>query len=77
MQKENTIRDKFVIAMTESQGALYNYLFLRLGGDDAVREVLQETNLAIWKNMDHLNSAENFLPRQNAGNACLGGGLQA
>lgn len=62
MQESDEKKEKIVLALTESQDILYNYLFLRLGGDDTAREVLQETNLAIWKNIGHLDAPENFLP---------------
>ena len=51
-----------VAALAESQSELYGYIFLRLGNDADARDVLQETNLYLWKNLANLDSPDNFLP---------------
>ena len=51
-----------VAALAENQSELYGYIFLRLGSDTDAKDVLQETNLYLWKNIIHLDSPEHLLP---------------
>lgn len=61
-QKDGKNDDVFVTRLTEAQFDLAAYIgFLVVNGEDA-KDVLQETNLALWKARDSYNPAQPFLP---------------
>ncbi|MBI1375542.1 MAG: sigma-70 family RNA polymerase sigma factor [Phycisphaera sp.] len=45
-------QDNFVRVLTDRQPALYGYIFSLLPNRDAAWDVLQETNLSLWKKCD-------------------------
>ena len=62
MEKTDSRYSEFAMALTKSQSVLYTAIFLQVGDDDVARDILQDANLAIWKNLDHLDSIANFVP---------------
>lgn len=52
----------FVQHLIDCQGALLGYLLTLLGGAPEARDVLQETNLALWHKATDYNPEQPFLP---------------
>jgi RNA polymerase sigma-70 factor (ECF subfamily) len=52
--------DEFLGLITEFQGRLFGFLLSLLGDVDQANEVLQETNLVLWKKSDEFRSGSNF-----------------
>jgi len=52
--------EKFVCQLTECQGRMYAYIFTLLGNADRAHEVLQSTNLTIWRKADEFKQGTNF-----------------
>ena len=52
--------DAFVQLMTEHQGRLYAYVLSLLGDRDQANDVLQETNLVLWRNAAEFQMGSNF-----------------
>ena len=53
---------RFVQLLTGVQSRLYAYLYTLLAGEDAARDVLQETNVALWKKASEYDFARPFEP---------------
>lgn len=53
-------RDEFVRLMTEHQGRLFGYIFSLLGDPDAANDVLQETNVVLWRDSGEFRPGSNF-----------------
>ena len=53
-------REAFVQLMTEHQGRLYAYVLSLLGDPDQANDVLQETNLVLWRNAGEFQMGSNF-----------------
>ena len=52
--------DAFVQLMTEHQGRLYAYILSLLGDPDQANDVLQETNLVLWRSAQEFQMGSNF-----------------
>lgn len=52
--------EAFVQLMTEHQGRLYAYVLSLLGDPDQANDVLQETNLVLWRNAAEFQMGSNF-----------------
>jgi RNA polymerase sigma-70 factor, ECF subfamily len=52
--------ERFVTQLTAAQGALYAYVCALLGGSRDAADVLQETNLVLWRKADQFNAALSF-----------------
>lgn len=52
--------DEFLQLLTESQGRLFAYLAAALGDADRANEVLQETNLVMWRKSDEFEMGSSF-----------------
>ena len=52
--------EAFVQLMTEHQGRLYAYVLSLLGDPDQANDVLQETNLVLWRNAGEFQMGSNF-----------------
>lgn len=52
--------DEFLGLITEFQGRLFGFLLSLLGDPDQANEVLQETNLVLWKKSDEFRSGSDF-----------------
>lgn len=51
---------EFVYQLTDWQGRLYGYLMTLLGNPDDARDVLQETNVVLWRKIDEFESIRDF-----------------
>ena len=54
--------EKFVQQITENQTRLYGYVFSLLGDHSRAADVVQETNLLLWRKIDEFDPAKPFLP---------------
>jgi RNA polymerase sigma-70 factor (ECF subfamily) len=52
--------EDFVRLMTEHQGRLFGYLYSLLGDADQANEVLQETNVILWRDSQEYRPGSNF-----------------
>jgi RNA polymerase sigma-70 factor (ECF subfamily) len=52
--------DEFLQLITEFQGRLFGFLLSLLGDVDQANEVLQETNLVLWRKSDEFQSGSDF-----------------
>jgi RNA polymerase sigma-70 factor, ECF subfamily len=52
--------DDLVALMTECQGRLYSYILTLLGDSNAANDVLQETNVVLWKESRQFVPGTNF-----------------
>ena len=60
--EENKVPDAFITQLTNAQKELSLYVRTLMGGDPAAaQDVLQETNLYIWKNVAEFPRIKNFL----------------
>lgn len=59
-QPEKT--EEFVTRLTESQSALYGYVFSLVGEHSKAADVLQEANLVLWRKIDEFDIGKPFLP---------------
>jgi RNA polymerase sigma-70 factor, ECF subfamily len=50
----------FVDLMTQHQGRLYGYVLSLSGDPDAANDVLQETNIVLWKQSSQFQPGSNF-----------------
>ena len=51
---------EFVYQLTESQKRIFAYLMTLLGSHEDASDVLQETNLVLWRKMDEFEPGTNF-----------------
>lgn len=59
---ENTQRlQEFVHHLTENQGKIRAYIVTLMPGSPDVGDVLQETNLVLWKSRNRFQPGTNFL----------------
>lgn len=54
--------EHFVQQLTENQNRLYGYVFSLLGDHNRSADVVQETNLVLWRKIDEFNLEKPFLP---------------
>lgn len=59
-QAEHT--EQFVRRLTEHQNRLYGYIYSLLGDHARTEDVLQETNLVLWRKVDEFQHDKPFLP---------------
>ena len=52
--------DEFVGLMTEHQGRLFGYILSLLADPDAANDVLQETNMVLWRDSAEFKLGTNF-----------------
>ena len=52
--------DDFLRLMTEFQGRLFGYIFSLLGDPDRANDVLQETNVVLWRDSKEFVPGSNF-----------------
>ena len=52
--------NEFVGLMTEHQGRLFAYILSLLGDPDAANDVLQETNIVLWRDSAEFRPGTNF-----------------
>ena len=61
MEKALGHQDAFVMQITTCQSRLYAYIFTLTGDREQARDVLQETNLVIWRKADEFEPGTNFI----------------
>lgn len=54
--------EHFVRQLTEHQNRLYGYVFSLLGDHSRAADVVQETNLVLWRKIDEFQIEKPFLP---------------
>ncbi len=54
--------ERFVQQIAEHQNRIYGYVFSMLGDHTAASDVVQETNLVLWRKKDQFQSTAAFLP---------------
>ena len=59
-QSDNT--EQFVRQLTEHQNRLYGYVYSLLGDHSRAADVVQETNLVLWRRIAEFQSDKPFLP---------------
>ena len=52
--------EQFVSQLTAIQGALYAYICVLLGGSSDTADVLQETNLVLWRRAHEFDTEKTF-----------------
>jgi len=55
-------QQQFVVQLTEHQNRVYGYIFSMLGDHTRAADVLQETNLVLWKRSKEWTPGAPFLP---------------
>jgi RNA polymerase sigma-70 factor (ECF subfamily) len=53
--------DQFVLELTEAQPRLYGFVYKRLLDAEQARDVLQETNLVLWRRAAEFKPGTNFM----------------
>jgi len=56
----SAVTHDFVELMTQYQGRLYGYILSLSGDTDAANDVLQETNIVLWKQWNQFEPGSNF-----------------
>ena len=59
-QVDNT--EHFVSQLTEHQNRLYGYVYSLIGDPSRAADVVQETNLVLWRKIDEFQPEKPFLP---------------
>lgn len=59
---ESDKTEQFVQHLAEHQNRLYGYVFSLLGDHSRAADVLQETNLVLWRKIDEFDVDRPFLP---------------
>ena len=54
--------ESFVRHLTEHQSRLFGYIYSLLGDHSRASDVLQETNLVLWRKIDEYDAQKAFLP---------------
>lgn len=55
-------KELFIRSLTESQSRLYGHIYSLRGNHHAAAEVLQETNLVLWRKLDEFRAGSDFIP---------------
>lgn len=59
---KSTRSEAFVRQLTENQPRLYGYVYSLIGEHSRAADVVQETNLVLWRKIDEFDPAKPFLP---------------
>lgn len=59
---ETDEKEQFVRHITASQGSMYGYIFSLVGDHTQAADVLQETNLVLWRKASEFRPGAQFLP---------------
>lgn len=54
--------EQFVRQLTENQNRLYGYVYSLVGDHSRASDVVQETNLVLWRKIDEFQRDQPFLP---------------
>lgn len=57
---ENARREAFVALLTQEQARLHRYILTLLADHDAAGNILQETNLVLWRKVDEFQPGTSF-----------------
>jgi RNA polymerase sigma-70 factor (ECF subfamily) len=60
--QSDTADQPFHHLLTGAQSSLYAFIYSLLGGGENAHDVLQETNLVLWKKAGEFDSSRKFLP---------------
>ena len=60
MESQRPLTERFVSDLTSSQPRLFAYVLSLLRNPDEARDVLQETNLVLWKKLDEYPEIASF-----------------
>ncbi len=60
--REPETTEQFVRQLTENQNRLYGYVYSLLGDRSRAADVVQETNLVLWRKIDEFQPDKPFLP---------------
>ena len=60
--KDTEQTEFFVQHLTECQGRLFGYIYSMLGEHSRAMDVVQETNLVLWRKKDEFRSGAPFMP---------------
>tara|TARA_R110002167_G_scaffold59668_1_gene169225 strand:+ start:94 stop:618 length:525 start_codon:yes stop_codon:yes gene_type:complete len=58
----NDPSEAFVRELTNSQNRLYGYIFSMLGDHHRAADVLQESNLVLWRKIEEFRPGSDFIP---------------
>ena len=59
---ESDKTERFVQQLATHQNRLYGYVFSLVGDHSRAADVLQETNIVLWRKIDEFNTDKAFLP---------------
>ena len=54
-------KERFVAVLTDAQDSLFTYIFSLLPYEDLARDVLQETNIVLWRKVDEFKEGRSFM----------------
>jgi len=54
--------ERFIQLLTESQNRLFAYVFSLVGDRNRAADIVQETNLVLWRKIDQFDGEKPFLP---------------
>jgi RNA polymerase sigma-70 factor (ECF subfamily) len=54
--------EQFVQQLTENQNRLYGYVYSLLGDHSRAADVVQESNMVLWRKLDEFRPSKPFLP---------------
>ena len=59
---KKVVTEKFITELTSSQMALHAYILFLVGAIDDAKDILQETNLVLWREASTYDDSRPFLP---------------
>ncbi len=59
---ETNVTEQFVRQLTDHQNRVYGYVYSLLGNHSQANDVVQETNLVLWRKIDEFDPQKSFLP---------------
>lgn len=60
--QEADFKELFVRQLTENQNRLYGYVYSLIGNHSRAADIVQETNLVLWRKLDEFHPDKPFLP---------------
>jgi RNA polymerase sigma-70 factor, ECF subfamily len=58
---KSQFHERFIADLTRHQDALYAYIFSLVPREDAAADILQETNIVLWRKMEEFRPAMSFI----------------
>ena len=59
---EQSKQERFVAALSASQSGLLRYIYSLMPDPNRVNDVLQETNIVLWRKVDEFDESRPFMP---------------